>query len=102
MSMTAEFIDWVVKSKEIYSEASGKMVEHKFLRWSLSDNYNNEMNENDVADQLRLVYRVMRFMRNTKWWWCEFLFVWEVSLVNAYISMKKIYLAKGLSPKWGH
>jgi len=89
LSMTAEFIDWVVKSKEIYSDASSKTVVHKFLRWSLSDNYNNEMNDNDIADQLRLVYRVMRFMRNTKWWWCEFLFVWEVSLVNAYLSMKK-------------
>ena len=68
----------------MWSDAEGHDVVHKFLRWSLSDNYNQEMNDNDIADQLRLVYRCLRFMRNTKWWWCEFLFIWETTLVNAY------------------
>ena len=91
-----------MEEKTIYSDAEGHDVVHKFLRWSLSDNYNHEMNDNDIADQLRLVYRCLRFMRNTKWWWCEFLFVSETSLVNAYLVMKKYYRAMGFTPKWKH
>ena len=75
LSMAAETIDWVVKEKMMYSHAKKKEVPHKFLRWSLSDNYNHEMNDNDIADQLRLVYRALCFMRNNKWWWAEFLYV---------------------------
>ena len=63
---------------------------------------NQEMNDSDIADQLRLAYRCLRFMRNTKWWWCEFLFVWEMSLVNAYLAIKKYYRAMGFTPKWKH
>ena len=94
--MAIEKIDWVTKTKMIYSHNA------KFLRWSLSDTYNQEMNDNDIADQLRLIYRCLRFMRNSKWWWAEFLFVWEVSMVNAYLLMKRFYLANGLTPKWTH
>ena len=36
------------------------------------------MNDNDVADQLCLVYRIMRFQRNIKWWWALFLWGYEV------------------------
>ena len=102
ISTAAEFIDWVTKEKKIYSEAAGEEVVHQFLRWSLSDEYNQEMNDNDIADQLRLVYRCLRFMRNTKWWWCEFLFIWETSLVNSYLSMKRYHEALGVEPKWTH
>ena len=102
LSMAAEKIDWVTKTRKIYSHKANKEVEHKFLRWSLSDTYNHEMNDNDIADQLRLIYRCLRFMRRTKWWWAEFLFVWEASMVNAYLLMKEYYLAMGVEPKWTH
>jgi hypothetical protein len=102
LSMAAENIDWVTKTKMVYSHAAKKEVEHKVLRWSLSNTYNQEMNDNDIADQLRLIYRCLRFMRNTKWWWAEFLFVWETSLVNAYLLMKNYHLAMGFKPKWTH
>ena len=102
LSMAAEKIEWVTKTRMVYSHVAKKEVEHKFLRWSLSDTYNQEMNDCDIADQLRLIYRCLRFMRNTKWWWAEFLWFWETSMVNAYLLMKKYYLAKGLQPKWTH
>ena len=92
----------MTKIKIVYIHKAKKEVPHKFLRWSLSDNYNQEMNDCDIADQLRLVYRCLRFMRNTKWWWAEFLWVWETAIVNAYLSMKKYYIAMGLKPKWTH
>ena len=41
-------------------------------------------------------------MRNSKWWWAEFLYVWETSIVNAYLLMKKYYLARGLTPRLTH
>ena len=88
--MAAETIDWVEKTKMVWSHKKGTEVPHKFLRWSLSDNYNQKMNDCDIADQLRLIYRCLRFMRKTKWWWAEFLWVWETALVNAYLSMKNI------------
>ena len=100
--MATEKIDWVTKTKMVYSHAEKKEVEHKFLRWSLSDNYNHEMNDNDIADQYRLVYRCLRFMRNNKWWWAEFLYIWETTMVNSYIAMKQYYHAMGVTPRWTH
>ena len=60
------------------------------------------MNDNDIADQLRLIYRCLRFQRNTKWWWCEFLFVWETCLVNSYLACKRFHEALGVPMKWSH
>jgi hypothetical protein len=77
-------------------------VNHTFLRWSLSDQYNYEMNDNDIADQLCLVYRIMRFQRNNKWWWALFLWGYEVSLVNSYICMKRYCELKGVPVPWMH
>jgi len=36
----------------------GEVVDFTFLRWNRSHEYNIEMNDNDVADQLQLVYRL--------------------------------------------
>ena len=102
LSMAAEKIDWAEKTKMIWSHKEKKEVAHKFLRWSLSDCYNQEMNDCDIADQLRLVYRCLRFLRNSKWWWAEFLWVWETAIVNAYLSMKTYYIAMGVKPRWTH
>ena len=102
LSMTAEKVDWVEKQKAIFSHAKKQVIDHSFLRWSISDDYNQEMNNNDIADQLRLIHRCLRFQRNTKWCWAEFLYVWEVSIVNSYLLMKRYYGAKGLKPRWTH
>ncbi len=60
------------------------------------------MNDNDIADQLRLVYRIMRFQRNNKWWWALFLWGYEVSMVNSYVAMKQYCKLKGVVVPWNH
>ena len=84
LTNAAEEVKWVEKERMVWSHEMKEQVPFKFLRWSLSDTYNFEMNDNDIADQYRLVYRCLRFQRNTKWWWAEFLYLWETSIVNAY------------------
>ena len=60
------------------------------------------MNDNDIANQLRLVYRFMRFQRNNKWWWALFLCVYEVSMVKSYVCYKRYCELKGVMVSWNH
>ena len=75
-------VSWKPVTKKLWSSRLKKQTNFTFLRWSLTHDYNFEMNDNDIADQLRLVYRIMRFQRNNKWWWALFLWGYEVSMVN--------------------
>ncbi len=68
LSHSIEKVTWIEKQKKVYSVALKKSINFKFLRFNLSDDYNFEMNDTAVADQLRFVYRMMRFQRNMKWW----------------------------------
>ncbi len=77
-------------------------VDFSFLWWNLSDKYNFKMNDNDVANQLRLIYWIMRFQRNVKWWWALFLWGYEVSLVNSHMMYKRYYKLKGVAVLWAH
>ena len=79
----------ITYEKRIYSPELRKEVPDKFLRCNLSHDYKYEMNDNDVADQLRLVYRMQRFHHNFKWWWVLWLWDFEVSLVNAYSMLRR-------------
>jgi hypothetical protein len=88
--------------KKVWSSTLKKNVDFAFLRWNLSNDYNFEMNDNDIADQLRLVYRFMRFQRNNKWWWALFLWGYEVSMVNSYVSYKRYCELKGVPVQWSH
>jgi hypothetical protein len=102
ISHSCTSVTWTTIEKQVWSSALHKTVPYKFLRWNLSDDYNYEMNDNDIADQLRLVYRMMRFQRNNKWWWALFLWAYEVSMVNSYMCMKRYCELKGLPVKWSH
>ena len=53
-------ISWVLLSQRVFSANFGKRIDFQFLRWLLSHYYNHEMNDNDVANQLCLIYRMMR------------------------------------------
>ena len=88
-------VTWVVKTKPMWSRALKREIDYKFLRWSLSHNYNYEMNDNDIADQLRLVYRMQRFQRNQKWLWSLWLWSFEVSIVNSYCMMNRTAISRG-------
>ena len=64
------------------------MREGKFLRLSVNDSYNMNMNNVDIADQLRGNYRTDRWMRKLKWWWALFFWGHNTMLVNAYVCYK--------------
>ena len=102
ISHSCESVTWTTCERTVYSSTLRSTVPYKFLRWNLSDDYNFEMNDNDIADQLRLVYRLMRFQRNNKWWWALFLWAYEVSMVNSYVAMKRYCELKGVPMKWNH
>ena len=68
----------------------------------MSHNYNHQMNDNDIADQLCLVYQLMRFSRNQKWWWALWLWGLEVSKVNAYMMYRRYHELRGLTPEYSH
>ncbi len=44
----------------------------------------------------------MHFQRNNKWWWALFLWDYEVSMVNLYVSMKQYCELKGVPVPWSH
>ena len=102
ISHSCESVTWMPIEKKVWSTALKKTIDFSFLRWNLSDDYNYEMNDNDVADQLRLVYWIMRFQRNIKWWWALFLWSYEVSLVNSYVMYKRYCELKGVPVQWTH
>ena len=56
----------------------------------------------DIADQLRLVYRMQRFHRNQKWWWALWIWGVEVSLVNTYKMMTTYCELKGVPVPYNH
>ncbi len=89
ISHSIDQVTWVECEKRIWSHLLKRNVLFKFLRWNLSDDYNYEMNNNDIADQLRLVYRLQRFQCNEKWWWVLFMWGFEVTLANAYMMMQR-------------
>ena len=72
ISHSCKSITWIPIKKKVWSSSRKRMVDFSFLQLNLSDDYNFEMNDNDIADQLRLVYRIMWFQQNNKWWWALF------------------------------
>ena len=95
-------VTWVELSERIYSHKAKTTVDFNFLRFNMSNEYNFEMNDNDVADQYRLVYIMQRFQRNPKWWWALWLWGMEVSLVNAFMMMRRYCKLKGVKQKIDH
>ena len=95
-------VTWVKKEKKVYSRELRKDVPYKFLRYNISYDYNYKMNNNDIADQLQLVYRMQRSQRNYKWWWALWLWGFEVAIVNAYRTMKVFRLMNNLEVLLAH
>ena len=56
----------------------------------------------DQADQLRLQYRIHYWLRNLKWWWEIFFWVYELSLTNYYVLYLKFYQLHLRKPPWNH
>jgi len=80
ISSKCEEVSWEQVTKNLWSSSLKKQTDFTFLRLSLSHDYNFEMNDNNIVDQLWLVYRIMHFQRNNKWWWA--LFLWDILQVR--------------------
>jgi hypothetical protein len=78
ISSKVKKVSWEPIVKKVWSSPLKSNVDFTFLRWSLSHDYNYQMNDNDIADQLQLHYQIMRFQRNNKWWWALFLWGYKV------------------------
>ena len=89
LSMVSEKIEWVVKSKPVFNVEKNETEDLRFLRLNQIHKYNKEMGGVDIADQLRGVYRIDRFVRNRKWWFSLLFWGIGVLLTNAY----KLYIS---------
>jgi hypothetical protein len=108
LSMVSESVQWILKKRKVFHRESNAMRMMGYLRLNVIDEYNNFMNQTDVADQLRGQYRPDVWMRHQKWWWSIFIWALGVAGVNAY----KIYTAMwekekekknpDLPLKWSH
>ena len=88
LSMVSPSIEWIVKEKNVYNVDTDEIESMEFLRLNQINKYNMEMGGVDIADQLRGVYRLDRWVRNRKWWWSLLFWSTGVLLTNAY----KLYL----------
>ena len=64
---SAEEVIWVKHEKLVYSHLLKRNVPYNFLCLKFLHKYNFEMNDNDIVDQLRLVYHIICSQRNQKW-----------------------------------
>eukprot|EP00957_Ditylum_brightwellii_P197526 15048800-Ditylum_brightwellii.AAC.1 len=78
------------------------MVAFQFLCFSFSHNYNYEMNNNDISDQLCLIYRILWVGYNHKWWWALWMWGYEATLVNAYRMCFRYHKECQLQMPWTH
>ena len=98
MTNACEELKWVKKTREVYHKGLNRMVKLPFYRLNVVDEYNNNMNNVDVADQVRGSYRCDKWMRKRKWWWSMFWWCFEMSLTNAYILYNKYMKMHEIKP----
>jgi hypothetical protein len=99
ISMVSECIEWVTKSRKMWNAAVQAMVAVEFLRLNINDDYNGEMNDVDISDHLRTIYKFDHWLRNKKWWWAIFLYAMGVLLTNAYLVYCSVMDEAGVETK---
>ena len=90
LSMISEEVKWVVKERDVFNKATRRMEPLQFLRLNQIDTYNYGMGSVDVADQLRVFYRLDHWLRNRKWWWSVLFWAIGVILTNSYVLYTKM------------
>ena len=75
-----------------------KKVQIPFYRLNLIYTYNHNMNNVDITDQLRTIYRLFMWLRERKWWWTMFFWCFEMLLINTYIFYCKFQLLHNRKP----
>ena len=98
ISMCCESIKWIVKTRKIYDKTVGTMTKMNFLCLNINNQYNYGMGDVDLADQLRLVYKVNVWLRNYKWWHTFFWWGVQVLIVNSFVVYKKVLKQAGMTP----
>ena len=86
LSNACSDVQWVEKKRKVWHPSNDRMVNIPFYRLNVIDFYNYNMGSVDIADQLRTYYRIDHWLRNRKWWWSIFLWIFQVSLTNAYVA----------------
>ena len=61
ISSKCEEVTLVPVTKKLWSSSLKKMTDFTFLCWLLTNDCNFKINDNDIANQLRLVYCIMCF-----------------------------------------
>ena len=80
----------MTKERDVYDTKRHTKVAMEYHRTNIQDEYNYGMNKIDLGDQLRNYYRMDRWKRQFKWWFALWMWGFEVSLVNAYITYTKM------------
>ena len=83
----------------VYNVDIGEVESLKFLRLNQINNCTKGMGNVDVANQLRGVYRLDRWVRNRKWWWSMLFLSLGVILKNSYQLYPQMCKKEGLKPK---
>ena len=99
LSMCTESIVWVEKKRKVFDKSTNQYVDFRFLRLNINDEYNQEMGDVDISDQLRNTYRCDHWLRKTKWWWSMYFWGIGVELVNAYKMYRTYNLNMGIQEK---
>ena len=84
-----EKVKWIAIEQKLYDKAQNKKVPAPFYHLNIVNEYNYNMNNVDIADQLRGTYRWDKWMRKRKWWWSIYFWVCQMLLTNCYITYKK-------------
>ncbi len=95
-------LTWVECKKHVWSHLLKRNVMFKFLQWNLSDDYNYEMNDNDITNQLCLVYHLQMFQHNEISWWALFMWGFEASVANSYMMMQQYCELKCVCALYNH
>ena len=95
--MSREELKWVVCEKDMYNVDTGTKGPLQFLLMCYINDYNHQMGDVDVADQLRNNNWFDHWLRNCKWWWSIMFWAIGVILVNAYIVYRRVNLEAGVN-----
>ena len=82
----------------LYCVETEHVEEVKFLCLNINDDYNHDMDNVDIADQLRNYYGFDHWMRKWKWWWSLLFWAFGVLLVNAYVCYHHCTISIGKCP----
>ena len=100
MSNSCEEVKWKHMTRQVCHRDLHQMVEIPFFRLNLIHDYNYGMNDVDLADQVRNVYRWDIFVWNRKWWYLIMMWCLKIPQANAcvlYTKYMKIHHIKAIT-----